>query len=124
MIRKYTHWFLMGGVLCTDTTDNESMSAAANMFSADIKGITVPGYTVVPDSEIADKARLFAERESIKRVANDLASENVSLKAELSKCRAAFCKQRNEFFGVNNYIYTGPDEMFKDPEGEDDDKLD
>ena len=63
MIRKYTHWFLMGGVLCTDTTDNESMSAAANMFSADIKGITTPGYTVVPDSELIqlreDKAQLL-----------------------------------------------------------------
>ena len=119
MIRKYTHWFLMGGVLCTDTTDNESMSAAANMFSADIKGITVPGYTVVPDSEIADKARLFAERENIKRIANDLEAENADLKAELSKCRAAFHKQRNEFFGVKNYVYTGTDAMFKDPEGED-----
>ena len=62
MIRKYTHWFLMGGVLCTDTTENESMSAAANMFAADIKGITVPGYRVVKDDEYLADIQAAAKR--------------------------------------------------------------
>jgi len=117
MKRIFTHWFLIGNTLSTYPTIADGFGDAASKFGANVKGITAPGYSVVKDEE--DKVKIFSELESVKRVANDLAVENADLKKELNKCRAAFCKQRNEFFGVRNYVYTGTDEMFKDPEGED-----